>query len=81
MTGITDDEAAEVLWASSEQGKAAVRAAWARWEQIRQGAPELTSGIQVLAVDRADIGAVVYAAYQAGRWAGGGAGGGGGEWT
>jgi hypothetical protein len=64
MTDITDAEAAEVLWASSEQGKAAVKAAWDRWKQIRRNAPDAALP-GVIFVDQADIGAIVYAAYLA----------------
>jgi hypothetical protein len=58
MTEITDAMAAEVLWASSEQGKAAVRAGWERAESI---------GVRA---DLAEVGAVVYAAYLAAGWDG-----------
>ena len=53
MTEITDDEAAEVLWASSEQGKAAVKAAWEK---------RCLLGTDL---DRVDIGTIVYAAFLA----------------
>jgi hypothetical protein len=53
MTDVTDAEAAEVLWASSEQGKAAVQAGWKRAEAI---------GARVYLVE---VGAIVYAAYLA----------------
>ena len=65
MTEITDAEAAEVLWASSEQGKAAVRAGW---EKARKLGLDKPSGHDP---DMADIGAIVYAAYlAAGQYAG-----------
>lgn len=67
MTEITDAEAAEVLWASSEQGKAAVMAAWERWEKIRHNAPDAALP-GIIMVDRADISAIVYAAYLAAGW-------------
>jgi len=56
MTEITDAEAAEVLWASSEQGLAATRAAWEKRGSL---------GVDL---DRADISAIVYAAYLAAGW-------------
>ena len=58
---ITDDEAAEVLWASSEQGKAAVRAA-----HEKAAALGLVNEQDGLAW--ADIGAIVYAACLAAGW-------------
>ena len=61
MTEITDAMAAEVLWASSEQGKAAVRAAWDRAGRVD---PEWTKG----RLDQAGISAVVYAAFLAAGW-------------
>lgn len=66
MTQISDAEAAEVLWASSEEGKAAVRAGWERAKQIGiAGHPVVTGGRPI---DMADIGAIVYAAYLAAGW-------------
>lgn len=53
MTEITDAEVREIQWASSEQGKAAVRAAHRKAVQI--GAK----------VDMAEAGAIVYAAHLA----------------
>jgi hypothetical protein len=58
MTEITDAEAAEVLWASSEQGKAAVKAAW-EWADLHH----LDKWM-----DLADVSAIVYAAYLAAGW-------------
>ena len=57
MTEINDAEVAEILWASSEQSKAACRAAFEKARQI--GA----------SVDHAEVGAIVYAAYLAAGWA------------
>lgn len=57
MTEITDAQAAEVLWASSEQGKAAVKAAW-EWA---------SSNLDVWP-DMPDMTAIVYAAYLAAGW-------------
>lgn len=54
MTEITDAEVAEIQWASSEEGKAALRAAWDKTKRL---------GLGTRAVDMADIGAIVYAAY------------------
>ena len=59
MTHITDDEAAEILWASSDEGKAAVRAAWAKARALGLDKP---SGHDL---DMADVGAIVYAAFLA----------------
>ena len=56
MTEITDAEVAEIQWASSEEGKAAHRAAWERAVQLK---------IPSTFTDRADIGAIVWAAHQA----------------
>jgi urease accessory protein UreF len=61
MTEIADAEAAEVLWASSDQGKAAVRAALDRAWRVD---PEWTKG----RLDPPDIAAIVYAAYLAAGW-------------
>ena len=58
---------AEVLWASTEPGKAAIGAAWTRWEAIRRDAPEAALP-GIIFVDQGDIAAVVYAAAQAGGW-------------
>jgi hypothetical protein len=72
MTEITDAVVAEVLWASSEQGKAAVKAAWekaGRLDHCTQRTPASppwsgTSTDQV-SLDIADVGAIVYAAISA----------------
>lgn len=55
MTEITDAEAAEVLWASSEEGKAAFRAAWQKLREM---------GLHQH-VDMTQLGQVVYAAHLA----------------
>lgn len=60
-------ESAEVLWASSEQGQAAVKAAWERWERIRRDAPDAALP-GIIFVDQADVRAIVYAAYLAAGW-------------
>lgn len=62
MTEITNAEAAEVLWASSEQGEAAVKAAY---EYLRNLDEEDGGGRRV---GMADVGAAVYAAYLAAGW-------------
>lgn len=68
MTEITDAEAAEILWASSEQGMAAVKAAWERAKQLGiAGHPVVTGGRPI---DMADIGAIVYVAHLAAKKAG-----------
>ena len=54
MTEISDDEVSEIQWASSEEGKAAHKAAWARAQELG------------IAADRAFIGAIVWAAHRAG---------------
>lgn len=64
MTGTTDAETAEIAWGASEQGKTAVRAAWARWEQIRRNAPDAALP-GIIFVDEADIREIVFAAHQA----------------
>ena len=56
MTEISDAEVAEIQWASSDQGRVAVRAAHARAVAI--GAK----------VDMAEAGAIVYAACLAAGW-------------
>jgi len=56
MTEINDAQVAEILWASSEQGMAAVRAGWEKAQHLG------------LDLDMADVGAVVYAAYLAAGW-------------
>jgi hypothetical protein len=61
MTDITDAEAAEVLWASSEQGEAAVRAAYDRARSYGV----LMTGAHVT---ESDISGIVYAAYLAAGW-------------
>jgi hypothetical protein len=61
MTEITDAEAAEVLWASSEQGKSAVQAAWAK-------ALDLNVAFVSTGKNMADVRAIVYAAYLAAGW-------------
>ena len=60
MTETTDAEAAEILWASSEQGNAAVEAALKKAQRL--GWAVATTGIA------ADIAAVIYAAYLAAGW-------------
>lgn len=72
MTEITDAEAAEVLWASSEQGKAAVKAAREKARRLdhctqRTPASPPWSGTSTdqVSLDIADIGAIVYAAHLA----------------
>lgn len=75
MTEITDAEATEVLWASSEQSKAAVTTAWEtarRLDHCTQRTPASppwsgTSTDQV-SLDIADVAATVYAAYLAAGW-------------
>jgi hypothetical protein len=66
VTDITDAEAAEVLWTSSEQGKAAVEAAWEKASQM--GLRRSVTGSAASTVTMADITAIVYAAYQAAGW-------------
>ena len=56
MTEITDSEAVKVLWASSEQGKAAVKAAHEKARRL---------GVDI---DPLETGAIVYAAYLAAGW-------------
>lgn len=63
MTDITDAEAAEVLWASSREGMAAVKAAWDRAKQLGIAGHPVVTGRRP--IDMADIGAIVYAAYLA----------------
>ena len=53
MPEITDAEVAEIQWASSEQGKVAVRAAYEKARRL---------GVDM---DLAEAGAIVYAAHQA----------------
>lgn len=67
MTDITDAETAEVLWASSEQGKAAVMAACRKADELGL---TRTAGRPVVVIEPADIGAIVYAAYLAIGWDG-----------
>ena len=55
MTEITDAEVREIQWASSEEGKAAHRAAWEAAKRL--GLSEH--------LDRADVGVLVWAAHQA----------------
>ena len=62
MTEISDDEVAEIQWASSEQGKAAVRAAWEKAKRLGLDKP---SGRDL---DMAGTGAIIYAAYLAAGW-------------
>lgn len=65
MTEINDDEVTEILWASSEAGMAAVKAAWVRAKQLGiAGHPVVTGGRPI---DMADIGAIVYAAFLAAK--------------
>lgn len=63
MTEITDAEVLEIQWASSEQGKAAVRAAWDKAQRLR-----LNEGRYPTTM--ADVSAIVYAAYLAAGWDG-----------
>jgi hypothetical protein len=65
MTDITDAEAAEVLWASSDEGKAAVLAACRKADDL--GLPG-TCGRPPAVIEPADISAIVYAAYLAAGW-------------
>jgi hypothetical protein len=58
MTETTDTKAAEVLWASSEQGKAAHQAAWLKLREL---------GL-VPSVDATQLGQIVYAAFLAAGW-------------
>ena len=62
MSEISDEEAREILWASSEQGMAAVRAAWDKAQDLDRD----YSRYVTCRLTEADIAAVVYAAYQAG---------------
>lgn len=55
MTEISDTEAAEVLWSSDDEGRAANQAAWEAAKRL-----DLLKNL-----DRADIGALVWAAHQA----------------
>jgi hypothetical protein len=64
VTDITDAEAAEVLWASSEQGKAAVKAAWEQAGHLGIA----NQPARGRSIDMSDITAIVYAAYQAAGW-------------
>jgi hypothetical protein len=63
MTEITDAEVAEIQWASSEQGMAAVKAAC-----------DLARSLGVLGtrayLTESDVSAIVYAAYLAAGWSG-----------
>jgi len=63
---ITDAEAAEVAWASSDEGKAAVRAAWERAGDLGIAGPH--EGMAD--VHMSDIGAIAYAAHLAAEAAG-----------
>jgi hypothetical protein len=65
MTDIADAEAAEVLWASSEQGKAAILAGCRKADDL--GLPG-TRGRPPAVIEPADISAIVYAAYLAAGW-------------
>jgi len=60
MTEITDAEAAEVLWASGEQGRAAFRGAWVKLHKM---------GLHQH-VDATQLGQVLYAAHLAMEQAG-----------
>lgn len=60
MTEITVTEAAEVLWAGSEQAKAALKAAWQKLREM---------GLHQF-VDATQLGQIVYAAHLAGGWTG-----------
>lgn len=66
MTEITDAEVAEIQWASSEQGKAAVRAAWDKAQQLGLDVRPPSTPAAAMAY----ISAVVYAAYLAAGWDG-----------
>ena len=59
MTEITDAEVAEIQWASSEDGKAAVRSGWEKAKHLGLDKP---SGHDL---DMADVGAIIWAAHQA----------------
>lgn len=61
MTEISDAEVAEVQWASSKEGKAAHRAAW---ERARELGLDKRLG-ETPGMDRADVGAIVWAAHRA----------------
>lgn len=65
MTDITDAEAAEVLWASTEQGRAARLAACRKADELGLSR---TAGRPAMVVEPADISAIVYAAYLAAGW-------------
>ena len=66
MTEITDAEVAEIQWASSDEGKAAVRAGWEKAKRL--GLDKLSAdGPAGHDLDMADVGAIVYAAYLAVR--------------
>jgi hypothetical protein len=66
MTEITDAEVAQIQWASSEQGKAAVRAAWEKAQQLGLDVRPPSTPAAAMAY----ISAVVYAAYLAAGWDG-----------
>ena len=75
MTEITDSEAAEVLWASSERGEAAVKRAWEKARRLdhctqRTSASPPWSGTSIdqVSLDIFDVRAIVYAAYLAAGW-------------
>lgn len=65
MTEITDAEAAEERWASSEQGKAAVMAACHKADELGLSR---AAGRAAVVVEPADISAIVYAACLAAGW-------------
>jgi hypothetical protein len=61
MTKITHAEAAEILWASSEQGEAAIKAAC---DQARSFGVLMTGAH----LTESDVSGIVYAAYLAAGW-------------
>jgi hypothetical protein len=62
MTGIDDEQAAEILWASSDDGKAQLRAAWQRAMQLGMLS---RTGTGLQNVTMSDVGALLWAARQA----------------
>lgn len=69
MTEISDAELDEITWANSDQGQAAVRAAWEKTKEVAlrrwQDQKPVGAGIDI---DIADVSAIVYAAYLAAGW-------------
>jgi hypothetical protein len=62
MTDISDTELDEIMWANSDEGKAAFDAAWAK----AKGLGIVGVGTdRVMGIDMADVGAIVWAAHQA----------------